>query len=97
MSQTLSKLVYMANQIAQAFRQQEGEKAVAATLDHLQRFWDPRMRRLILEHLQGGGEGLNDIAQAAVARLAVGAEPAPVTRATKFSGVGDADPASDAG
>ena len=97
MSQTTAKLVYMANQIAQAFRHQEGEKAVAATYDHLRRFWDPRMRRLILEHLQGGGEGLNDIARAAVAKLAVGAEPATVTRATEFSGVGDADPASDAG
>lgn len=97
MSRTLGRLVYMANQIAQAFGHQEAEKAVAATHDHLRRFWNPRMRRLILEHRQGGGEGLSDIAGAAVAKLAVGAEPAPVTRGTEFSGVGDAEPASDAG
>lgn len=97
MSPTLEKLVYMANQIAGAFRHQERQKAIAATYDHLWHFWDPRMRRLILEHLRNGGEGMNDTTRAAVAKLAVGTEPAPVTRATEFSSVGDADPASDAG
>ena len=76
MSRTPDRLVYMANQIATAFRHQGPEKAAAATCDHLQRFWDPRMRRLIVEHLVGGGEGLGDIARRAVERLAADLRPA---------------------
>jgi formate dehydrogenase subunit delta len=72
MSQTLDRLVYMANQIAGAFGHQEPDEAVAATCDHIRRFWDPRMRRLIAEHLASGGEGLGDIARGAVEQLARG-------------------------
>lgn len=68
-SLTLDRLVYMANQIATAFRP-EGETAAASTYDHLWHFWDPRMRSRIIEHWQAGGEGLNDIAAAAIAMLA---------------------------
>jgi formate dehydrogenase subunit delta len=39
------KLIYMANQIADFFRAQGKERAVAGIADHLQRFWDPHMRR----------------------------------------------------
>jgi formate dehydrogenase subunit delta len=96
-SATLVKLVHMANQIADAFRQQEPAKAVAATYDHLWHFWDPRMRRLITEHLAAGGEGLGDIARAAVERLAIsGTEPRPVTQATGFAPV-QGESGSDAG
>ena len=66
---TEQRLVYMANQIATFFRSVPHEEAVAATADHLRKFWDPRMRRQIASQLQSGGEGLSDIARAAVARL----------------------------
>jgi formate dehydrogenase subunit delta len=39
------KLIYMANQIADFFKAQGEERAVAATADHLRKFWDPQMRR----------------------------------------------------
>jgi len=39
------KLIYMANQIAQAFAAQGEEAAVAQTADHIQKFWTPQMRR----------------------------------------------------
>lgn len=42
---TEEKLVYMANQIAGFFAAQGEERAVKATADHLQKFWDPQMRR----------------------------------------------------
>lgn len=59
----------MANQIA-AFFAHEGEaRAVADTADHLAKFWDPRMRAAILEHLDAGGEELGPIARRAVAAL----------------------------
>jgi formate dehydrogenase subunit delta len=38
------KLVYMANQIATAFRARSGEDPVAATAEHISNFWEPRMR-----------------------------------------------------
>ena len=66
-----SRLVYMANQIAVYFRTTPHEEAVAATLDHVTKFWEPRMRRQILAHLSADrGEGLNEIALAAIRRLA---------------------------
>jgi formate dehydrogenase subunit delta len=63
------KLTYMANQIARFFASRPEEQAVADTRDHIRRFWDPRMRNQILAHLAGGGEGLDPIARAALARL----------------------------
>ena len=66
-----SRLVYMANQIATYFRTAPHDEAVASTLDHLKKFWEPRMRRQILEHLaHHQGEGLNEIALAAIRQWA---------------------------
>ena len=66
-----SRLVYMANQIATYFRSAPHDEAVAATLDHVTKFWEPRMRRQILEHLRAHqGDGLSEIALAAIRKLA---------------------------
>ncbi len=70
MSGSLDKLAYMANQIARNFAAEGEDEAVTATAQHIRSFWDPRMRGMIREHLAHGGEGLSDIARAAVARLA---------------------------
>jgi formate dehydrogenase subunit delta len=96
---TLDKLVYMANQIAREFAGQRPRDAVEATWDHLWHFWDPRMRELIVAHLAAGGEGMSDIARAAVAKLSGPAEPAPRTQATEFNDEGgdEAETMSDAG
>lgn len=63
------KLVHMANQIARAFAVEGEAKAVAATANHLKLFWDPRMRREILVHLDGGGDGLDPVTRSALERL----------------------------
>lgn len=98
MSQTLDRLVYMANQIATAFRSQEGERAAQATYDHIWHFWDPRMRTLIADHYHAGGEGLNPIAHEAVGLLVtLPGEPRSMTKATEFSEARDPDLMSDAG
>ena len=47
------KLAYMANQIGRFFAHKKHDEAVAAIADHLDRFWDPRMRKTIFEHLDG--------------------------------------------
>ena len=96
---TLEKLVYMANQIAREFAGQRPRDAADATWDHLWHFWDPRMRAMIVDHLRSGGEGLSDIARAAVARLAAPVEPVSRTQATEFNDEGgdEAETMSDAG
>jgi len=55
-------LVRMANQIADFFKIQPEQEAVAGTADHIKKFWDPRMRKMMNEHLAHGGAGLNPIA-----------------------------------
>jgi len=45
------RLAYMANQIGRFFAHQKEEQAVAAINDHLRKFWDPRMRKQIIDEL----------------------------------------------
>jgi formate dehydrogenase subunit delta len=45
------KLAYMANQIGRFFAHQKDEQAIAAINDHLRKFWDPRMRKQIVDQL----------------------------------------------
>jgi len=52
----LEHLRQMANQIAANFAFHEDQ--VARIADHVQRFWAPSMRRLLAEHVEQGGEGL---------------------------------------
>jgi formate dehydrogenase subunit delta len=63
------KLVYMANQIGRFFARQPEDKAVASIADHLRKFWDPRMRKAILDHVDGGGKGLQPLVLRAVLSL----------------------------
>lgn len=63
------RLVYMANQIGKFFAAQGEEAAIAGIADHLKKFWDPRMRREIIAHLDAGGAGLDPGTRAAVERL----------------------------
>jgi formate dehydrogenase subunit delta len=45
------KLAYMANQIGRFFVSQSAATAPAEIADHIIKFWDPRMRRDILAHI----------------------------------------------
>ncbi len=63
------KLAYMANQIGKFFAHQPDDKAVAAIADHLQKFWDPRMRRTILMQYEEVKSQLNPRVQQAVEQL----------------------------
>ncbi len=63
------KLVMMANQIAKFFETQGEARALPQITKHIEDFWDPRMRRGILEHLQRGGAGLDPLALAAIRKL----------------------------
>lgn len=61
------RLAYMANQIGRFFAHQKEEQAVAAINDHLRKFWDPRMRKQIMEQLDDGA--LDPRVRQAVERL----------------------------
>jgi formate dehydrogenase subunit delta len=55
-------LVKMANQIGDFFSSWPDQtEASKETANHLRKFWAPRMRHALLDHVdQHGGEGLND-------------------------------------
>lgn len=67
--QSSEKLVMMANQIAKFFAPQGEARAVPGIANHLQKFWDPRMRAGIRKHVEHGGEGLDPLVLKAVAQL----------------------------
>ena len=52
-------MLRMANQIASFFNGSGPEAAVKDAAEHINKFWDPRMRALLIAHLDQGGEGLD--------------------------------------
>lgn len=66
----VERLVTMANDIG-AFFNAEADKNVAASnvASHLRRYWDPRMRRQIIQHYKDGGAGLDPIVRTAISLL----------------------------
>ena len=55
---TTEKLVRMANQIATFFLSQPEAVRIEGVSNHINKFWEPRMRRELFEHIDKGGEGL---------------------------------------
>ncbi|MBM4059616.1 MAG: formate dehydrogenase subunit delta [Planctomycetes bacterium] len=72
------KLVTMANQIAAFFAAEPDHSvAVAGVAGHLQRYWEPRMRREVYAVLDGGGEhGLSPLVVEALVAHRASLEPA---------------------
>ena len=65
-------LVKMANDIADYFHSEKDKQlAVSGIVNHITRFWEPRMRKKILAYYaEHQGEGLNELAMAAIGKLA---------------------------
>jgi formate dehydrogenase subunit delta len=64
-------LVRMANQIGDFFAaESEDQTLVTDVANHLQRFWEPRMRKRLIEYVQSGGTGLHAHVADAVRSLA---------------------------
>ncbi|HEY1726300.1 MAG TPA: formate dehydrogenase subunit delta [Steroidobacteraceae bacterium] len=67
---SVEHLVEMANDIGHFFASEtKRADAVAGIANHIQRFWDPRMLRKIMTHLQNGGDGLEELPREALASL----------------------------
>ena len=86
MSDTLSRLRRMADQIARNFAIRGHDRAVLATADHIEQFWDQRMKVAIFADDRSL---LGPIAADAIDHLAAGNTPEPQTRATQFAKAGD--------
>jgi formate dehydrogenase subunit delta len=72
------RLVQMANDIGHFFAAEpKRADAIAGIAGHIQRFWDPRMRRQIAAHLASGGAGLEELPREAIASLRPGASDKP--------------------
>ncbi|MGE0766797.1 MAG: formate dehydrogenase subunit delta [Hyphomicrobiaceae bacterium] len=63
------KLVYMANQIAAAFRKRSGEDPVASTAEHISNFWEPRMRAQLFALLDQDPDRFDPTVRAARERI----------------------------
>lgn len=68
------KMILMANQIATFFKTQPGSDQAQRVADHLNDFWDPRMRRQLAAHMEAGGEGLEPLVHQAMALVRVPAD-----------------------
>lgn len=67
--ETASKLVRMANQIGTFFSTQAGSDGAARVAEHINKFWEPRMRRQFLGLFDMGGEGFSPIVLEAAAAV----------------------------
>ena len=59
----------MANQIATFFESKPHEEGVHGVAEHINKFWEPRMRRQFFEMVDAGGEGLKPIVIEAAAQI----------------------------
>jgi formate dehydrogenase subunit delta len=63
---TEAKLVYMANQIATFFKTQPESEAASGVATHINKFWEPRMRRQLFEIVGRADNGLNPLVLQAI-------------------------------
>ena len=62
-------MLRMANQIADFFRSYPHDDAVKEAANHLNNYWDPRMRKHFFDYLAKGGEGLDPLIVEAAAQV----------------------------
>lgn len=55
------KLVYQANQIARFFHSKPHAEGVAGVAEHINKFWEPRMRRQFFALIEAGGKGFDEL------------------------------------
>lgn len=63
----LKDMIRMANQIADFNRPYPHGDAVKEIADHINRFWEPRMRKDFFDHIAKGGEGFDPLVKEAAA------------------------------
>jgi len=79
---TNDKLVYMANQIAGFFATQPEGGAAQGVASHINKFWEPRMRRQLFEILEQDENGLSPLVLRAVSLIKRPLSETPSTETT---------------
>lgn len=69
------KIVRMANQIGTFFESKPHDLGVAGVAEHINKFWEPRMRRHFFEMIDAGAEGFRPIVVEASATIRRPDEP----------------------
>lgn len=64
-----SRIPMMANQIATFFTSQPEAERIAGVAEHINAFWEPRMRTQLFEIVDAGGEGLHPLVVQASAHI----------------------------
>ena len=64
------RMLHKANQIALNFAAYPRPQAISGIADHIKKFWTPMMRQQIADYVNGGGQGLHELATDAVRTLA---------------------------
>jgi len=80
---TRAKLIRMANQIGTFFNSKPHDLGVAGTAEHINKFWEPRMRRQFFEIVDAGGAGLLPIVMEASATIRRPGEPVSAGQAAQ--------------
>lgn len=62
-------MIRMANQIAVAFATEPHDQAVKDIVNHIEHFWEPRMRDQLRQHVASGGQGLSPLSTEAARSL----------------------------
>ncbi len=55
------KLIYQVNQIATFFKSKPHAEGVAGVAEHINKFWEPRMRRQFFEMVETGVKGFDPL------------------------------------
>ncbi|MEO8297946.1 MAG: formate dehydrogenase subunit delta [Burkholderiales bacterium] len=72
-----ANLVHMANRIGEFFAAMpERDEALEGIATHVRKFWEPRMRRALLAHLDAGGDGLAPLVRQALEQARTALTPA---------------------
>jgi len=69
-----AKIIRMANQIGTFFSSKPHDEGIAGIAEHINKFWEPRMRRHFFEVMDAGGEGFLPNVREAAAHIR---RPAP--------------------
>ena len=76
LNHTDEKLVRMANQIATFFLSQPENIRIEGVATHINKFWEPRMRKTLLAAFDDGGDhGMHELVVAALTEHRAGLEP----------------------
>jgi formate dehydrogenase subunit delta len=78
---TDEKIVRMANQIATFFSSKPHEEAVTGTAEHINKFWDPRMRSKLFALLEKGDAGFSPLVVEAAAHVRPPRQPTSAEQA----------------